>query len=317
VKVEINTSRKPKGKFTKAINVTSNDANFRATTLNCEAVIKVPYDMEPNIINFGTIERASAGETRTFKIKRGDGGPLNPEIEPVKDANLKLTLKEITAGDEYDLEVQALPPWPASSVEGYINFKTGVPESPDDKIRYYGRMAVRLRAAPNKIAVQPELKEDLKMRVRMIWSGDKPGKVVDVTATDPLITGKFVEDQNEQYVDVLVPKTFKASQKGTFVIVKTDDAEVPELRIQVVPSQASNAPEPVERPKGAIGNQPILRPRPSLSNTPNKASGDKPEKPEGQPVKPAISPKNPEQPKEKPAEATPEKPPVDKEPIKP
>ena len=303
----INTSRKPKGNFTKAINVTTNDANFRTTTLQCEASIKVPYDMSPNIVNFGSIERDSEGVTRTFKITRGDGGPLKPEIEPVKDQNIKVTLKELKPGDEYELEVQAIPPWPTSAIQGYIDIKTGIAEVPDDKIRYYGRMEVRLRAAPNRIAVRPELQDDLKMRVRLIWSGDKPGKVLEVTATDPLITGNFIEDKGQQFIDVNVPKTFKATSRGNnFVIVKTDDAAVPELRIQIVPTQTVKAPSATDRPQAIGGNQPILRPRPSISRAPQNKGETTPNL-GAAPEKPSANPKESEQPQAKPAEPSQEK----------
>lgn len=265
--------------------------------------------MTPNIINFGTIERSSEGEHRTFKIVRGDGGPLNPEIEPIKDNNIQVELKAITPGEEYELDVRAVPPWPTSAVQGYINFKTGVSESPEDKIRYYAQMAVRLRAAPNRIAVPPTPESDLNMRTRLLWSGGTPGKVTEVSVTDPQIKAQLIEERNQQFVDVIIPKGYQCSPRGSWVTVQTDDASAPELRIQLYPSQAQAVSTPTTRTQrpGGVGNQPTLRPRPSLGAKESQT-------PPGKTVPAAEQPT--ETVKEKPAETS-DKPAAEKQPIKP
>ena len=279
--------------LTKPINVTTNDAQNRTPVLTCAVTVKVPYDMSPNMINFGTIERDSVSEKRSFKIKRGDGGPLKPQIQPIKDKNIKAELKEITPGEEYELEVEAVPPWPATAVQGYIDFKTGIADSPDDKIRYYARMAVRLRAAPNRISVPANLENDLSMRTRLLWSGNEPGKVLEVTATDPKIKAQFSEENGFQYIDVVIPKGYESSPRGNFIVVKTDDKEVPELRIQVSPIQARNVTTPVTRTSNpAAGVRPTLRPRPGITVAPkppertNPPAEDPEDHPEEEPVDP-------------------------------
>jgi|GEM_PF-5900882 len=228
-------------------------------------MIKTAIEVSPNMVNFGTIERTAEAQKKTFKITKADGGPITPELLPIKDENVKTTLREIKAGEEYELDVEVVPPWPNKTVQGYVQLKTGVAESPNDRLRYYARISPRLSAAPNRISVPKDLASDLHTRVRLNWSGNKPGKVLDATPSNPKISAKYLEEGGQQYIEVIVPKDYKVPRGNTFVKVTTDDPVVPDLRIQIVPRHTSATTAKPRKSGVSGGNKPILRPRPGLA----------------------------------------------------
>jgi hypothetical protein len=299
VKVSIATDRKTKGKFTKAIRVTTNDANNPNLTLTCEGTIKVPFEMQPSAISFSEIERGAETQRKTIRITRGEGGPLAPELLPVENENVKASLREIEHGEIYELDVELNPPWPNRAIQAYLTLKTGVAEVPEERIRVYARVAERLRSVPTRFTIPSNVASDLDLKARLIWSGENPGKITEVSSSDPELTASLVEENGEQSVVLHVPEGYVLpSNSRGYVTVRTDDAEARSLRIQMYAARAPQSRD-LQHLSATPGKPTLRRINPMRAGVKPTAPGEKPSAP---PMKPTVGPtKEPAQPAEKPS----------------
>jgi hypothetical protein len=175
------------------VTVRTNDAaNPRVKLVAC-ATVKHAIKTQPLPDRFGkfTFERfsrASAQQTMTIRLIRGDGGPLQPEIRGVgllgwdasegksrlqPSPNLSAVVCELDPGERYDLTVTARPPWPAWGIHLSVIVATGVPAQPEYKVRFYLDVEPRLRAEPDHFLPQ-EARSPAGWNVRMRWSDDEP-----------------------------------------------------------------------------------------------------------------------------------------------
>lgn len=236
-------TRKLKGPFTKTIRVTTNDPANQNVSLVCTGSVRAPFKVTPNVVSFGQIERTSEALQKTVTITRGDGGPLALELLPVKHANIQASLREIEAGEHYELDVDVIPPWPNRMVQTNLTLKTGVSQAPEQTVRVYARIAPRLRVIPTRFSVPQKIDSERDLRVRLVWSGGDPGKILEVTASDPRTSASFEEAGGQQYVVLHVPKGYTLTPRSRpMVIVKTDDPQAPTLRIQTYPARTPRTP---------------------------------------------------------------------------
>lgn len=190
--------------------------------------------MSPSRVNFGQIESSAESQRKTVKITRGDGGPLAPELLPSEHENVKASLREIEPGEQYEVDIDISPPWPNRALSANLKLKTGVKESPEERIRVYARMAPRLSAVERRFQVPRDVKSDLELKTRLKWSASKPGKILEVTPSDPALSASITEENDEQYVVLHVPAGYTAPEKTRpSVLVTTDDPLAPSLRIPV------------------------------------------------------------------------------------
>jgi hypothetical protein len=320
----INTARKRKGQFTKTVRVTTNDANNANPSLICEGSVKVPFEMEPATISFAEIQRNGEGQHKTVKITRGEGGPLAPELAPVENKNVRAELREIEPGEAYELDVELVPPWPNQAIQTYLQLKTGIEQVPEERIRVYARVAPRLRSIPTRFTIPRDIKSDLDLKARLVWSGENPGKVLEVRSSDPKLTASLNEENGEPVVVLHVPQDYAISpQSRDFVTVTTDDDEAPLLRIQTYVARAAppgQAGQPtatpgkptlrrIEGPPIPAGKPITAGARPTIRRT--KPAGESTEPtagPPAPPTKPADQPAKPEDKPAKPADTPTEKP---------
>jgi hypothetical protein len=245
------------------------------------ANVKVPFKMQPRIASFGRIERNAEPKRKTITITRGDGGPLALELAPNNYPNVKTSLREIEPGEKYELDVELVPPWPNTSLRANLKIKTGIPEAPEETIRVYAQIAPRLRAVPSRFRIPQKVASDLQLKTRLLWSGGDPGKVLEASASDPKIS-VHVEERNEQQLVVLdIPAGYECpSGVRPTVTVKTDDAEVPTLRIPVDSSRARGM-----RPARNVKRM-TLTPKKTTQEASEEASAKPTGKPDPQKPKP-------------------------------
>ena len=200
--------------------------------------------MTPRSLTFGQIDRNSEAKHKTVTITRGDGGPIAMELVPFEHKNVKASLREIEPGARYELDVELGPPWPNTTLRTNLTLKTGVPEAPEDIIKVYARIAPRLRASPARFTVPHNVEKERDLRVQLLWSGGDPGKILEVTTSDPQTSVRLEEQGDKQYVLLHVPAGYKPSTRGRpFVTVTTDDPQIPSYRIRVYAARA-----PTQRP---------------------------------------------------------------------
>jgi hypothetical protein len=254
----------------------TNDAEHQRVTLECAGNVLVPFKIEPravfNTVSFGQIERTSESKRKTVTITRGDGGPLAPELLPIDDPHIKASLREIEPGEHYELDIEIGPPWPKSqAVHANLKLKTGVSEAPEESIRVYGRIAPRLRASPPRFSIPRNLKSERDLRVSLVWSGGKPGNIIDVTTSDPQTSVRVEENNNRQMVVLRVPADYEPPTRGgAYVTVTTDDPEARTLSIRVYapPTSRRTVRQPISLRRPTI--RPAKRPAQPPAEPPKK-----------------------------------------------
>ncbi len=241
--------------------------------LVCTGTVKVPLKVAPRVISFPRVDRDAEEVTRVVRITRGDGGPIKPELVPPADKHVEATLEEVEPGEEYELTVKLRPPWPNRSLRSTVTIKTGVKESPTETVRIFASIAPRLVGVPNRFMIPSEVKKDMELRSRLMWSGNRPGKVLEVNYSDPKAKVELTEVKGDQMIVLHIPKGYRLPPPGrAYVTVKTDDKSAPVLRI---PVYASRLPRTPIRPS-AVRKPGIQPPRGTTLRPSTQPAGAKP-----------------------------------------
>ncbi len=190
--------------------------------------------VEPRTISFGRVNRNDGPQTKIIKLTRGDGGPIHPKIESTGHENVAAEVREIKAGEEYEVEVTIKPPWPNGYLRGQMKFDTGIEDGSTQEITVYASIPPRLRANPSRILVRRGQEEPQELTARLIWDSAGPAKVTDVSVSDPELKATLEKKDDRQLVKLTVPPNYESDlRRGHKVIVKTDDPQVPEYAIGI------------------------------------------------------------------------------------
>ena len=250
VKVTVTSARRS-GPFTRTITATTNDADHHKVTLTCAGTVLVPFQIKPSAISFGQLARDGGPQQKTVAITRGDGGPLALEVVPPSDSNLRASLREIEPGERYELDVEVTPGWSQGSWRTNLMLKTGIAEVPQEKIRVYAYIVPRLRVMPARFTIPRNLPAERELRARLLWSGNRPSQVLEVTSSDPDTPVRIEERNEHQYVVLSVPAGYQPLVRPRPVVtLKTDDPEAPTLDIPVWLAPAPRTPRTPARAAG-------------------------------------------------------------------
>ncbi len=230
--------------------VQSNDSQNRNVTFECSGPVRTAMTLEPAMVMFGQIKRDSLGETRVIKIKRANAGALKPKIRSVMNNAIHAEIRELRAGEEYELQVDLKPPWPNQPFYGNIVLESGVEQSPQDTIVVSAAIAPRIQAIPNNFAYLPRSKDqEHEANVRLVWSG-APGKILNVAVTDPKLQVRLAEENGEPKLYLHFPANYAPPATAAPVVqVTTDDpiAKLFAIPIQTFARPVANQP-PVAGP---------------------------------------------------------------------
>lgn len=256
------------GKFTRKIGVTTNDPKQPSDTLVCVGNVLVPFKVVPRTANFGRLKRTAEAQTKTVTLTRGDGGPLDPEVQPSRQKNVKTNLREIEPGEKYELDVTIEPPWPNSPrFRDLISIKTGVSEAPQGRVTVYAQIVPRLEAQPRQFSLPSTFPQGLKRTANLIWDDDNPGRIIDATVNDPELSVEVVEQGGRQRLVLSVPEGYRLKPGRRSVTVRTEDADAPTLQVPVRFARSSAGRPSVTRTRMPLGRGTQGRPASRRSGT--------------------------------------------------
>ncbi len=250
--------------MTKRITVNTNDRDNAAVNLECEVNVLSAMRLTPATVNLGQIKRDAAEQKSIVKITRGDAGPLKPKVVSTGNPSIAAELREVTTGEEYELEITLKPPWPSGALRGNVKLETGVEEAPEESVAVYATIAARLQASPQRLMLRPDPEKETRAVARLNWDGEPKGNVLETKTDDPRLSVRLEEQKGQQMVVVDVPPGYEIP-KGQVrnVVVTTDDPQVPTLQIPVFVVSAPVASE--AQPAGQPGATPVkpgvLKPR--------------------------------------------------------
>jgi hypothetical protein len=258
------------GPFTKTIVVTSNDPEHGTEKLTCTGRVMQPMKIEPAAnVNFGNIKRDSGPQYRFVTIRRGDGGPIAPEVLPGTLPGLSAQMCAIVPGEEYELEVWIGPPWPEGKIRDTLRLTTGVDEAPETGLAITGEIVARLTAVPNRLTFPTEQTEEIVRSVRLNWDDGKPANVLEATSSIADAQVRIEQDEKAQTVVVTIPAGSERLAGSHEVTIKTDDPAVPKFSIPIAFTPKAGLPRPAANQPQRTGAG--AKPAPSTGgSTPGK-----------------------------------------------
>jgi len=259
----------------KSIAIATNDPANQQVTLWCKGQVRGAFRDLDWIVAFDPIERTAGPQSKTIALHRGDGGPISPEVIPVKTEGVKTALREIKPGEHYELDVTLSPPWPNERINELITIKTGVAEMPEHSVHVTADVAPRVEALPDRfiIALLPEARD---YPVVVMWEKNASQKAVDAQVNDPQLSVRIEDKEELQQVVLHVPAGYQRSGADPVVTVRTDDAQAPEFKVPITFVQA-----PARTSSKAAGG-PARPPRRQLA---------KPALPDASPAPPGQAPR--------------------------
>ena len=189
--------------------------------------------LKPTRLSFGKISRTDGPHVKTVAISRGDGGPIAPELEPIKGQVVTAEVREIEPGEKYELEVTLVPPFKSNRVHQRLTLKTGIPQAPATLIQVYASLDPLVTAYPQRVLVPRERDSEWTTTVRLTWTdGSSTHKVVSATVNDPDLK---VEPDPDDPLQVLlnVPADWDLKRGSRTLMIKTDDEAAPSVRVHV------------------------------------------------------------------------------------
>jgi len=197
---------------------------------------KAALTADPTRTNFGRVERDATAVTKTVRLKRGVGGPINPNVLRTSDARAVTTaVREVEPGELYDMDITLGPPWPKGKKRGWVRVRTGVQEAPETTIQFTYAIKPYVEAFPQRVAVRPNHPEPVEHVVKLRWHDEAAREILKVAVADKRLSA-HVEDAPEggQRVIVEVPAGYSAERRSPNALMITiDDETEPSVRVPI------------------------------------------------------------------------------------
>jgi hypothetical protein len=214
------------------------------------ADVKVPLRVDPRALSVGSIATTDELITRTVKMRKGDGGPLNLSLERAPQG-IEVEISEVVPHEEYDVKITMRPPWPMKRrYYKTIKFATGLENSPTFEYRVMGQVRPVVRVVPSRFIFSRETKDAQEKVGRLIWDKGQNGKIVSVKVDDENIAVSLEEtEKGEQRIKVAVPAGYTPGRRTCQVTLTTDNLKVGDIQ----------APLYFTMPRRTRTQQPITR----------------------------------------------------------
>ena len=130
-----------------------------------------PLYMDPPRLAFGEINRSAESVQRTATITRGDGDPIKPRLVGRKKEGIEASIREIEAGERYELDVKITHPYPNAGFRVPLQIETGIKQVPS--LYYYAVVSIapRVYLSPREFTVPLPTKEPFEQTLSVIQDG--------------------------------------------------------------------------------------------------------------------------------------------------
>ncbi len=239
------------GRFSTTITVQTNDPAHTETRLTLKCFVKHYVLVSPRAAYFRNVKPDSV-LTSKLTLTNNTNAPMKPSIsQERKSETFKGQLVEVEAGQKYELIVTASPPYQTKYNRFLMEIDAGIPQAPTLKIICTAILPKRLDVAPEAIYVTPGRTMSPR-RLTFTNNGDRPVKLLSATPLDERLNVTVTEKVEAKEYSILVslPSGYLPPPAGTSIVLKTDDSDVPQLRIPVRrtrTAQGTTARPPVRR----------------------------------------------------------------------
>ncbi len=241
-------SNKLRGKYQKAITVTSDDPINGEVRLQLKGECKRYVDIMPAAANFGRVYGGEASK-RVLNVTNNTDKPLELELDVPADSPFQYKLVEVDPGQKYEIEVSVAGVKATGSIRSAAVLKTNVPSQKEIKVAATATVPKRLDVVPATLSLPQSAnagasaKKPTTRIVRFSNYGSSPAKVLSATIDDPKVTVTVAERKPGKNYDLRVefPAAYQPPATGRTLTIKTDDKEFPELKVPIRGSRARQA----------------------------------------------------------------------------
>lgn len=259
-------SSKLHGKYSKDIQIQTNDPNNSMFKLTLAGECKRYVELQPANINFGQIADPTVEQEKVIKITNNTETPLTLTLgEPSPTSKFRYELVETTPGKEFDLKVITSVPIAAGRHKEVVDLNTNIEAQKKVTVNILAQVLERLDVFPNPLQFSkaPEGQQGLTRRLTFTNNGPSPVKLLEATCDDEKIVLAVTEQTpGKKYaVNVTIPGGYEVPEEGRTITLKTDDAEKPVLTVPVRPIKSiardTKQQQPTKRPAEELVGQPM------------------------------------------------------------
>jgi len=227
--------RQRKGNVTTGLEVVTDEPSSKPATILLTAYVRHYVDVEPISVYFEKLKPQASAE-RTVVLTNNTDKPIKLTVKQPTHGSPVFTweMKEMTPGKKYELRVKASPPYASKYTRQVLEIETGVPDIATLKLTCTAACPERLDVEPDPLWV-PLNPQVTRRQVRFLVNDDKPVKVLQATVSDPAVkvTVSPTKQGEEYLLTLALPARYVPPRDGAELIIKTDDAEQPEIRVPI------------------------------------------------------------------------------------
>jgi hypothetical protein len=240
----------------KYVSITCNDSAQPNQTLYVHATVWRPIDVQPSMVYFMPIEGETTNDTKTVRII--SDLPESVTLDPPQSPNpaLKLGLKTLQPGKEFELSVTYDPSVTNGVQSGQINIKTSTTNMPMLTVIAHAMIQPALVANPSQIRLPSSAASVAYRHSAVIQNrGSAPVKLSDVAINGEGIKVQVVEMQPGKLftVHMDIPANFQV-RPGLELTAKTTHPKYPVFRVPIV-GPTEQTPVIVKPPVPAAGSK--------------------------------------------------------------
>lgn len=248
VTVIFNT-KKRQGQISTNVQVRSNDPLRPVLTYRVKGSVKRLIDFKPASVQLRGLKRDEV-MSATVKIVNQGSEPITPTIKSINSDYFEVEIKEIEAGQVYELVVRTKPPIPYGSTRAGIEITTGSSRQPTIRVPVNANVRARVSVTPPILFVPKQTKtaSNRQLRVRYFGTADD-FEVLSVESSNPEMlpvelkppgTNKLrfrqpraIAPKVERVITVKVPPGSELTDSALQIVIRTNDPEFERLVIPV------------------------------------------------------------------------------------
>ncbi len=251
------------GTFEKQIVIRTSDPNNATAVLTLRGELRRPIEVSPPSAGFGRVLHDEYRE-RIITITHAGDTPVSISMDPADpSAPFVFHLVETIKGREHKLYVNTRPPYETGPIRATATLRTNLPAQPIIEIPAYGVVPSRIEISPPTIAIRALSGEangatsGITQALQVHNHGAEPVRVVEARCSDAGVkTSVFEVNPGRRYrVLVELPANYRAPQSGAWVMLTTDDEQMPVIEVPIGASPRRTASSPPQQQAAPVGAQ--------------------------------------------------------------
>ena len=219
------------GATRKRVRILTNDPQKPEAGVDVIGTVKAMFEVTPTrIISFKDLERDSVA-TQKLTLTNKYSQPIKLRIkERQSHPTYDVKLKEVEAGQKYELEITTVPPLAYGSNMRQLFLETGIEETPVFYLNMNAYVPAPASVSPPRVVITPDTHNPRSRTLRVKFRKDDPVKIVDVKVEPDTIMSKFdptktspIGDRELSYeIHLSFPELDTLPKDGAKVTIITD-----------------------------------------------------------------------------------------------